>query len=324
MIGYENNFPDHHETYGASPEDLERQQADDLKRAATIHAYEESINRPYQDRWIKTEAGKQNLNTDTVLRNYPEAQQTDLIPAFRQYADKCRKYLRAGNEIDLATSGKIPHKNRIMLREDTPRILRDIGCDNLPMIHTQRHLFDELTDKNPSNPHFHGLTTGQIKEVPELLENPVAVFMNLNRETGIVCLLDKKDNDQVPIILAFLPNGEGIWEGKRIESNVILTIFGKDGIRLMLENALDKGKLLYVNQQKLVRLLPSSAHQLRRSYKSLNGIIRQYRPGNQEVDTSQAKDAFFRELNERYNDTTALSRQERPERGESRRKKGAR
>lgn len=106
--------------------------------------------------------------------------------------------------------------------------------------------------------------------------------------------------------------------------NNFLSIYGKDGISQYLNRGLKEEKILFVSAKRLERLSLGAQLQSLRSYESLNGIIRQYRPGKQEVDTSQAKDAFFRELNERYNGTTALSKQDRPERGESRRKKGAR
>lgn len=324
MIGNENDFPDHHETYGASPEELERQQADDLKRVATIHAYEESINRPYQDRWIKTEAGKQNLNTDTVLRNYPEAQQTDLIPAFRQYADKCKEYLAFGEEVDLAIEGKLGRKARLRVREHTPASITQLGMEDLPMLYTQSHLLRALKEKNLDNPSWHGLTREYIKEIPELLEKPAVVMESLNGSDSLVVVLNKLDSDKLPIIVPFMPSGVGVYQGQEILTNFILSIYGKDGISQYLNRGLKEEKILFVSAKRLKRLSLGAALQLRRSYESLDGIVRQYRPGNQEVDTSQAKDAFFRELNERYNDTTALGRQDRPERGESRRKKGAR
>ncbi len=324
MIGNENYFPDHHETYGASPEDLERQQADDLKRAATIHAYEESINRPYQDRWIKTEAGKQNLNTDTVLRNYPEAQQTDLIPAFRQYADKCKEYLTFGQEVDLAIEGKLGRKARLKVREHTPASITQLGLEDLPMLYTKNHLLNALHEKQENVQRWHGLYVSQIKEIPELLESPAIVMKSLNDTNSIVVVLSKEDKDSLPIFVPFEPNGKGIYEGKELLTNFILSIYGRNGITQYVERGIAAEKILYWDSQKVERLSLGAQLQSLRSYESLNGIIRQYRPGNQEVDTSQAKDAFFCELNERYNGTTALSRQDRPGRGESRRKKGAR
>lgn len=324
MIGYENDFPDHHETYGASPEELERQQADNLKRAAAIRAYEESINRPYQDRWIKTEAGKQNLNTDTVLRKYPKAQQTDLIPAFRQYADKCKEYLAFGQEVDLAIEGKLGRRARLRVREHTPASITQLGLEDLPMLYTQSHLLNALKEKNLDNPSWHGLTREYIKEIPELLEKPAVVMESLNGSDSLVVVLNKLDSDKLPIIVPFMPSGVGVYQGQEILTNFILSIYGKDGISQYLNRGLKEEKILFVSAKRLERLSLGAALQLRRSYESLNGIIRQYRPRTQEVDTSQAKDAFFRELNERYNCTTALSRQDRPERGESQRKKGAR
>lgn len=45
---------------------------------------------------------------------------------------------------------------------DTPQILLDVGCEQLPMLYTQKHLKKVVQPKDLEK-HTHGLTTEQIK-----------------------------------------------------------------------------------------------------------------------------------------------------------------
>lgn len=62
---------------------------------------------------------------------------------------------------------------------DTPQILLDVGCRQLPMLYTQKHLREAVQLKSKDNVHWHGLTTKQIKELPNLLKSPVMIFDSL-------------------------------------------------------------------------------------------------------------------------------------------------
>lgn len=57
---------------------------------------------------------------------------------------------------------------------DTPQILLDVGCEQLPMFYTKRHLHDALKPKGNTGEsiHYHGLNAEQIKKMPMLLEIP--------------------------------------------------------------------------------------------------------------------------------------------------------
>ena len=236
-----------------------------------ISRYEDSIQRDPSGRWTRHDLATGQISP---ARASGEASYLD-------YAKKCVEYLFAGEEIERNLNGHSSRYDSVMFRKDTPQILQDLGCKNLPMLHTQSHLIQETSPKSIQNFHLHGLTPTLIKEIPELLESPVVVADNLKRPDGMVTVLDKTDPDGLPMLLAFNPDGSGFWRGQRIDSNFILTMFGKDGINLYLNNLAVSEKLLYVDNKKLVRLLQTPGHQSPRLYKSLNGIIRHYSPSTQ-------------------------------------------
>ena len=242
-----------------------------------ISRYEDSIQRNPSERWTRY-----NLATGQISRARASRE-----ASYQDYAKKCVEYLFAGEGIERNLNGHSSRYDSVMFRKDTPQILQDLGCKNLPMLHTQAHLVREMAPKDSDLPHPHGLTVALIKEIPELLESPVIVAENLQRADGLVTVLDKTDPDGLPMLLAFNPDGSGFWRGQRIDSNFILTMFGKDGINLYLNNLAVSEKLLYVDNKKLVRLLRCAGHQSPRAYKSLNGIIRHYSPSTQAPQHTQ-------------------------------------
>ena len=58
---------------------------------------------------------------------------------------------------------------------DTPQILLDVGCEQLPMFYTQKHLKEAIKQKN-GHTHAHGLTVEQLKLIPKLLQEPVMIL----------------------------------------------------------------------------------------------------------------------------------------------------
>ena len=135
---------------------------------------------------------------------------------------------------------------------DTPQILLDVGCEQLPMLYTQKHLRDALHEKSEKNSHWHGLSVDNIKKVPELLREPAIIFDTLSyKNDSIVAVLNEFDSDKAPIIVSIKPNGEGMYELKNINSNFIQSIYGKDNqFERYIETAISENKILYFDKKK--------------------------------------------------------------------------
>lgn len=97
---------------------------------------------------------------------------------------------------------------------DTPQILLDVGCEQLPMFYTKRHLHDALKPKGNTGEsiHYHGLNAEQIKKMPMLLENPVIIYDSLSRNDSIIIVTSELDNEKMPIIAAIKPNGKAKYD----------------------------------------------------------------------------------------------------------------
>ena len=177
-------------------------------------------------------------------------------------------------QVDDCLKGKVNRYNDLKVC-DTPAIFLVLGCKQLPMMYTTRHFFDAIHPKSETNPHFHGLTIEQIKDIPFQLSNPAIIFDSIspheNGEKTIVAVLNKCDNDNAPIIVSIIPNGTGKYELKKVESNFITSIYGKDnGFDNFITYAVDAGKVLYWDKQKSQELFSVLGLQLPKGLNNLN------------------------------------------------------
>lgn len=153
-------------------------------------------------------------------------------------------------QIDDVLSGKYNRFDALKVC-DTPRIFLDAGLQQLPILYTQNHLKDALHEKSADNPHWHGLSIEQIKKVPKLLESPVLLMDSLNNDDSIVAVLSLLDNDNAPVFATIKPNGNGIYNSHKTDSNFMLSIYGKEkGFEYYIKRAAEENKILYWNKEK--------------------------------------------------------------------------
>lgn len=181
-------------------------------------------------------------------------------------------------QVDEALSGKIPFYSALKVC-NTPEILVDIGCKQLPMLYTQKHLRDALHEKSSKNPHWHGLTIEQVKNLPIFLQEPVIVFDSLTRDDSVMMILSETDNDNLPLVVSVKPNGQGRYNLEQIDSNFITSIYGKDNFSRYIENIIKNDKLLFINKEKSQKLFERWGLQLPELTKSFgfDTIIHQSR-----------------------------------------------
>ena len=215
------------ERYGleASPE------LEEAKRK--IAAYEKSIGR--------TESMINQASTEQILA----------------YGKKCEAYLDFGNSVDRVLhplekekyyQGKKRHEAILVC--NTPEMIQNVGLRELPMHITQKHVLDCLHEKTVDNVHYHGLSTQELKRLPEALESPVILAESLTKDDSLVAVLDYREQDGNPVIVAVRPNGNAMYELRKVDSNFITSMYGKDNFSEFCQRILDQGKLLYANKEK--------------------------------------------------------------------------
>lgn len=153
-------------------------------------------------------------------------------------------------QIDDVLSGKYNRFDALRVC-DTPQIFLAVGLQQLPILYTQNYLKDALHEKSSGNPHWHGLSIEQIKKVPKLLETPVLLMDSLNNDDSVVAVLPILDNDNAPVFATIKPNGNGIYNSRKTDSNFMLSIYGKEkGFEYYIKRAVQEDKILYWNKEK--------------------------------------------------------------------------
>lgn len=151
-------------------------------------------------------------------------------------------------QVDESLNGTLPFYTSLKVC-DTPKILLDVGCEQLPMLYTQKHLKNAIKPDSGKE-HFHGLDVDQVKKLPELLQNPVMVYDSLSRNDSIVVLTSEYDKNNNPIIASIKPNGEGRYELETIESNFITSVHGRENFISQMKKAQEQDKILFCDKQK--------------------------------------------------------------------------
>lgn len=193
-----------------------------------IAAYEKSIGR--------TESMINQASTEQILA----------------YGKKCESYLNFGNSVDrvLHPLERASPRREAVLVCTTPEILREVGLKDLPMHITQKHIINCTHEKAENNSEYHGLSKEEIKKLPEALENPVILTESFTQKESVVAVLDFRDKEGKPIIVAIHPNGQAVYELKKVESNFVQSMYGRNKFENFIQRVLDEKKLLYINRTK--------------------------------------------------------------------------
>lgn len=141
----------------------------------------------------------------------------------------------------------------------TSDILQQVGCRELPMMYTKLHMADALREKSESNPHYHGLTTEQLKQLPEQIAAPAMIFDSIsnrvNGNSSIIVILGSTDNDSAPLLMSIKPNGRGRLNGDMVDANFITSIYGKEhDFADYIERIAANNSVLYCDQAKMQSL----------------------------------------------------------------------
>ena len=126
------------------------------------------------------------------------------------------------------------------------------------MLYTQKHLKKVVQPKDLEK-HTHGLTTEQIKKLPEWLADPVMIYDSLSRQDSLVVVTSEIDIDNDPIIVSVRPSGNGNYNLRRVNSNFITSVYGRENFDRHLELELQADNILYINKQKKPKTVQGSA-----------------------------------------------------------------
>lgn len=156
--------------------------------------------------------------------------------------------LTFSEQVDKVLNGTANRYNDLKVC-DTPQILLDVGCEQLPMLYTQQHLRKAIQPKNLTE-HTHGLDIDQIKNLPSDIANPVMILDSTSRNDSILLVLSQIDKENCPLLVSVKPNGNGKYNLEVVDSNFITSVYGRENFASFIERNIELNNILFYNKEK--------------------------------------------------------------------------
>lgn len=174
------------------------------------------------------------------------------------------KNFRLSLEIDKALkAGEL--YNSVMLCENTPELLQQIGLDDLPILIGYKHIRNILHEKD-ENVHHHGLTKDLLLNFPQAIQAPALIMDSLTRTDSVIIVMSNIDSDKLPLVCSLRPNGTGMYNLHQIASNYLTSVYGKNKFVHWISRSIAENKILYVSKEKCLELEKCSQLQLLKAF----------------------------------------------------------
>lgn len=162
---------------------------------------------------------------------------------------------------------------------ETPAILVALGMEQRPIHLSSSHAMRIIHPKDSSKRHYHGLSQEAMLKIPEALATPAFITDALNSAStkdAVIMILSTTDDDGLPLLAAIRPNDNSRYELEPINTNRLMSVYGREGIEGFLEAAITQEKILFVDKKKTEELSKASRLELSKSLVGLplNEIIR--------------------------------------------------
>ncbi len=222
-------------------------------------AVDESLNRLHLGRNTAQENGVRQTNGP------PAAKENTADVGGESYsADDRYDYSKPfAEQVEDYKKGLIPKGDSLILGE-TPDVFRSIGFNAIPMTINTTHVDYALNGTKDAD---HLLGETMLKQLPEKIKDPIAVFVSQTHgTTSVIALLDFTVNGK-QVITPVTVDGFGWQNAIQIDSNAVTSAYGKTtAVKQLHQAAVNEANgrfsLLYANKKEAVSLLHRAGHQL--------------------------------------------------------------
>ena len=166
-------------------------------------------------------------------------------------------------DIDKVIAGTFPKKE--MLNFGTPpNVLQDLGVPDKPMFMAQ-HKYLMSTERKEIDGEIHHITDETMKDLPNLLKEPLLVMTSRKNANRYVVAINAKDKNEKYIFVII----DYDWQGKK--NNIIPSVYGKDEYLEYIKKAYINNEIVY--QDKNLKISGSRVQFPRCNPKVSNTII---------------------------------------------------
>jgi hypothetical protein len=167
-------------------------------------------------------------------------------------------------QVDDYKKGLIPKRDSLIV-SGTPKVLRDIGFNALPVTINQQHVDYALNGTKDAD---HSLGESMLKQLPKALESPIAVINSDTEPNRVVAILGFTVNGK-NVVAPIQIDGFATQNYLSIDSNAIASVFGKGNVLKQLVTAINgetagKKTLYYWDKKRALALLQTARLQLPR------------------------------------------------------------
>ena len=176
-------------------------------------------------------------------------------------------------QVDEVIEGKYPKRDMMVVSENTPKVLQEIGLNDLPITMTQKHLYT-ITNKDGKykDVNYHDIDPEVIKQIPEALERPLNVLKSDTKEDSIVVVTELADKNGDIIVASIKIDGKGQINDIQIDSNVMTSAYGKSGnYDYFMKDNIKKGNLLYDIDEGVIKSIKKETDTTDRLQLSMRG-----------------------------------------------------
>ncbi len=143
---------------------------------------------------------------------------------------------------------KYDANDAVLVLETTPKVFIDLGFNNYPMLMTQKHIKGAVGEKI-SRGHSHEIDKKVLYELPSLLEHPLLIAKSLSndvdRENSFIAILEAKDKNNDPLLVAIRKNGKGYINKLELDTNFIKSVYGKRNYKKFYQQLVENNVILY-------------------------------------------------------------------------------
>lgn len=206
-----------------------------------------------------------------------------------------------GQQIDDLLSGKRNKKDSLVVLSNTPKIIQELGAEDLPITVTSSKLERIMNAKGKQKKQYHDLGIDNVKQLPEALNRPLNILKS--HDNSYVVVTDLADKQDRPIIASVKIDGTGRLDNVEILSNVMTSAYGRNGYDSYMQRNIAEGNVVYDIDEGIIKENLNGGARLQLSgttnevsnnivNQNDNSVNTQYAQTNQN-DTADTQSAFY-------------------------------
>ena len=199
--------------------------------------------------------------TSKILSDINEFFESGTVPVYESEYGEFRYSVSESfeDQIDSVLNNTFDKNNHIYMG-NTPYSLQSIlHLQNKPMLITPTHVYTMTVSKAQakvdgrysSGDNYHDLGKELLLKLPKALEKPMFLIKSTAKpdDLRVVAVTSLTDKNGVNVVAIIKPDGKGFYSDVELDSNFMLSGYGKDNILNYVLNAKKEGRILYASEK---------------------------------------------------------------------------